>query len=97
LNDESADVPRLRLSVDPYALVAKNLACAEEASVAAYVDALKQALTQEFPDWQLLVDTDAPPGVRLRGGDPETHPRLELRALAIADAIKRCVPWAVYE
>ncbi|NOY89975.1 MAG: hypothetical protein GXP55_02110 [Deltaproteobacteria bacterium] len=91
------ETPQLRLSVDARALVAKNLACSEEQSVAAYLDALRHALAEEFPDWQLLVDTAAPPGVRLQSGDPEAHARLELRALAIADAVKRCIPWPVYE
>jgi len=89
--------PQLRLSVDPRALITKNLACSEQASVAAYLDALKQALAQELPEWQLVVDTEAPHGVHIRGGNAEARPGLELRALAIADAVKRCVPWAVYE
>jgi len=92
---------RLEFEVDGAALVRRNLACVEQASVQAYVKALKSALRDEFagehPELTCYVKAGSREMVRLEGGDEGTHAALELRARAVADAVKRCVPWPVYE
>jgi len=92
---------RLDYVVDGEALIRSNLACAAEASVNAYVTALQDALVHEFgrdlPDLACSVATGPRELVRVEGGDENTRANLELRARGVADAIKRCVPWPVYE
>ena len=92
---------RLDYVVDGEALIRRNLACAPEPSVRAYLDALESALRDEFagsqPELVCCVKAGSRESVQLEGGDEETRAALALRARAVADAVKRCVPWPVYE
>lgn len=101
MSASSATPLRLDYVVDGEALVRRNLACDADASVRAYVDALRSALREEFESDHaklvLVVNAGTGEAVHVRGADETTRAQIELRARATADAVKRCVPWPVYE
>ncbi|MBX3250230.1 MAG: hypothetical protein KF901_23840 [Myxococcales bacterium] len=87
----------VRVTVDPRALRGTNAAVDVEASLARYVEELRGALARELPDVAHRVEIGQPKGAHVEGlpaGEAEA-----LRALVegVADAVRQCGAWVVYE
>lgn len=96
---EGAIVPlviRVALTIDPRALAGTDAAVDRDASAERYVALLREGLARELPD--VVVEVGIGPRTLtvagLEGGDA-----LRLRAMveAVADAVRHCGDWIVYE
>lgn len=87
---------RVVLAIDPRALCGTDAAVDRDASARRYVDRLREDLARELPDVTHDV-TIGPRSIRVEGLDGGEAARLRAHVEGVADAVRHCGDWVVYE